>query len=121
MLEKRKLRLYEISAGIVFLLSTLCYSIGNGIVEGMLTQTTRARVDDAVKLGIGVSLELVNSAAVIAIGILLFLRLREKSNSVMLRYLLSRLAEGIRIAIASLLVLRGTADPLRACEIISVN
>lgn len=110
--QQKKFRLYEIFAGIGFLLATISYSIGSGMVENAIAQIAEVKVGNLPMLGLGISLELLNSIAVIAIGILLFFRLKQKSKPVMFGYLLSRIVESVLLGTGSLLALSQISEPL---------
>ncbi|MGB3368381.1 MAG: DUF4386 domain-containing protein [Acidaminobacteraceae bacterium] len=97
----RKERKLEITAGISFFIATLSYGIGNSII----TESLNLGDFSSTSLGLGVLLELINSFAVIAIGLLLYARLRSKNESVMLGYAFSRLAEALLLIVGSISVL----------------
>ena len=95
----QKKRTYEIIAGICFLLATVSYSIGSEIVEAALAAITDGTVQASFTRGM--LLELLNCAAVITIGAVLYLRLEQQLQSIAFGYLLSRTAEAILLAVGS--------------------
>jgi hypothetical protein len=111
MTQQKKYRLYEKLAAFVFLLATLCYSIGNNLVVSNLLDATGTQ--NTYLLFLGVSLELINSITVIGVGIMLFLRLRQYSKTITLGYLFSRIAEGLLLGIGSILALNPTNASLQ--------
>lgn len=94
-------RKLEIAAGISFFIATLSYGIGNS----MITKSLNIGAFSSTSLSVGILLELINSFAVIAIGLLLFARLKDKNESVMLGYAFSRLAEALLLIVGSMSVL----------------
>jgi len=112
MTSQKKNRFYEVFAAIGFLVATVSYSIGSNIME-----TAGA---DVVKNGacanvlcVGFLLELINCVAVIIIGVLLFLRLREFNRPITLGYMLSRMIESLLLCVGGLLVLSGVNEALQ--------
>lgn len=90
-------RLYERIAGIGYLLATLCYSIGSGMVEGALINSDNT----GSNMTIGIFLELLNSIFVVVIGAMLYLRFKSLNQKIALGYLISRIAEGVLLALGS--------------------
>ncbi len=90
-------RLYERIAGIGYLLATLCYSIGSGMVEGALINSDNT----GSNMTLGIFLELLNSIFVVVIGAMLYLRFKSLNQKISLGYLISRIAEGVLLALGS--------------------
>ena len=97
MTNTKNYRLYERIAGIGFLLATLCYSIGSGMVEGALINSDST----GTNMTLGIFLELLNSLFVIVIGAMLYLRFKSLNQKISLGYLISRIAEGVLLALGS--------------------
>ena len=106
--KQKRSRLYEIIAGICFILATISYSAGSGIVENALAQTAAGHAS----LGEGIFLEIINSTAVITIGAVLYMRLKQKSKAATLGYLISRIVEAVLLAIGGILTLSKIAQPM---------
>lgn len=94
-------RKLEIAAAISFIIATLSYGIGNAMINSALISGALS----SSNLGIGVLLEIINSIAVMAIGLFIFERLKEKNRTVMLGYALSRVAEAVILIVGSISVL----------------
>ena len=90
-------RLYERIAGIGYLLATLCYSIGSGMVEGALINSDNT----GSNMTLGIFLELLNSIFVVVIGAMLYLRFKSLNQKIALGYLISRIAKGVLLALGS--------------------
>lgn len=108
MTTQKKNRLYEIFAAIGFLSATISYSIGSNILETEYGAAARIGA-----IGVGFSLELLNGVAVTAVGILLFLRLRQYGKTIATGYLLSRIIEALLLSAGGLMVLTGANEALR--------
>ena len=94
-------RKLEIAAGLNFIIATICYASGSGMVTGALTGT---KFDPSV-LSLGVMLEIGNSLAVIVLGILFFERFRDENKTVLMGYVLSRAVEAVLLMGGSVIVL----------------
>ena len=91
-----KKRNYEKSIGVLFLLATLSYGIGNQLITQSLKNSNQST------LFIGMGLEVINSLIVCAIGWLSYGLLKTLDKSIIRGYFLSRFTEGILLAIGSL-------------------
>lgn len=109
---KKKNRFYEIVAAVGFLLATVSYSIGSSMLETEYGAAVQGGAHPGA-LGVGFSLELVNCMAVVLIGILLFLRLRQCGRPIALGYMISRIAEALLLCAGGILVLTGANEALR--------
>jgi Domain of unknown function (DUF4386) len=98
------LRRTGVLVGAMFLLATLAYLAGSGLVESVAGDPGYLTVayDERHRLFAGVLLELVNCAAVVAIAVLLFPVLRRRSEAVAVGYLASRLVEAAILAVGAL-------------------
>ena len=101
--NKRKL---EITAGVAFFIATLAYATGNGLLNTAIT--TQAIAQESSKLALGSALEGVNTIAVIVIGICLWALLRPYKSKLATGYLISRIVEGVTLAIGALMPLFAT-------------
>lgn len=81
--------------GALFLISTAAYMLGSGLVDGLLAAPGASAQIAAqrTQLVSGVLLQLVNSAAVVAIGALLYPIVSRQSTPIALGYLGARLVE----------------------------
>lgn len=101
--NKRKL---EIIAGVAFFIATFAYATGNGLLNTAITTQTVAQ--ESSKLALGSALELVNTIAVIVIGLCLWALLKPIKGKIATGYLISRIVEGITLAIGALMPLFAT-------------
>lgn len=101
--NKRKL---EITAGVAFFIATLAYATGNGLLNTAIT--TQAVAQESSKLALGSALELVNTIAVIVIGLCLWALLKPYKSNLANGYLISRIVEGVTLAIGALMPLFAT-------------
>jgi hypothetical protein len=94
--------------GVLFLSAFLAYGVGSSIVTSI---TASGEVNAGALFLIGAALILLNSAIVIAIGVLMFSVLRSHNRAVAAGYLGTRIFEGVGLAVGvvSLLVLSGPA------------
>ncbi len=93
--------------GVSFLLSTVFYMLGSGLIEAVVS-TSADLVHDAAatrQLIGGVVLQLMNSAAVVAIGVLFYPIMRRRSEAVALGYVCARVSESLLLAIGALATL----------------
>jgi hypothetical protein len=90
--------------GALILLATIAYGTGNGLVSSILDQTDSLRHvnENQTRVITGIVLMLVNSAAVIGIGVLMVPILKPHSETVAMAYLASRIVEGIVLLIGGL-------------------
>lgn len=102
--NKRKL---EITAGVAFFIATLAYATGNGLLNTAIT--TQAVAHESSKLALGSALEGINTIAVIVIGLCLWALLKPHKSNLATGYLISRIVEGIILAIGALVPLFATA------------
>ena len=100
MISNKNKRGYEQFIGILFILATLTYGLGNQLIADGIKNNSHT-----ISLNIGMLLELVNSLAVGTIGGLSFLLLSKFNKSVVKGYTISRILEGILLAIGTLSVL----------------
>ena len=100
----RSLRRTGVLVGACFLLATIAYMAGSGLVESVTGDPRYLTIayPDRHRIFAGVLLELVNCAAVVAIAVLLFPVLRRRSEPVAVGYLASRLIESVVLAIGTL-------------------
>ncbi len=92
--------------GASFLVSTATYMLGSGLVASALAATEGGQfVTNSGRLVSGVLLQLVNSAAVVAIGVLFSSLLRRWSEPVALGYLSARVIESVLLALGGLATL----------------
>ena len=102
------------AVGGLFLLSTLAYMAGSGMITAVLAGPGERGQIDAHHAGLaaGVLLQFVNDAAVVAIGVLLFPILRQHSERAALGYLAARVLECGLLALGGVfaLMLPGAAD-----------
>lgn len=111
MTTQKENRLYEIFVAIGFILATISYSIGSNIME-----TGYSAAAGSAAIGIGYLLELVNSFVVTAIGVLLFLRLRQYSKPITMGYMLFRIMEAGLLCAGGLMILTGVNESLQIHE-----
>lgn len=101
--NKRKL---EITAGVAFFIATFAYATGNGLLNTAIT--TQAVAQESSKLALGSALEGVNTIAVIVIGLCLWALLKPYKSNLANGYLISRIVEGVILAIGALMPLFAT-------------
>lgn len=101
--NKRKL---EITAGVAFFIATLAYATGNGLLNTAIK--TQAVAQESSKLALGSALEGVNTIAVIFIGLCLWALLKPNKGKLATGYLISRIVEGVTLAIGALMPLFAT-------------
>ena len=95
--------------GVLFLAGYLAYGVGSLIATGIVRSDDRS--SSTALFVTGAALMLLNSAFVIAIGVLIFPILRAHNEAVAAGYLGTRIFEGVVLAIGvvSLIVLTGSA------------
>jgi Domain of unknown function (DUF4386) len=98
------LRRTSVLVGALFLLATVAYLAGSGLVQSVTGDPRYLTIayPDRHRLFAGVLLELVNCGAVIGIAVLLFPVLRRRSEPVAVGYLASRLVESVILAVGAL-------------------
>jgi Domain of unknown function (DUF4386) len=94
--------------GVLFLAGYLTYGVGNLIATGIVDSGDRS--DSTALFVTGIALMLLNSAFVIAIGVLMLPILRPHNKAIAAGYLGTRIFEGVVLAIGvvSLIVLTGS-------------
>ena len=107
----KRLRRYEIIAGIGFIVATFSYSIGNTSVESQLPQIKGIATTITAPLMVGAVFELINSISVITIGFMLYLRLKPFHKKWGTGYFISRVIEGILLFIGTLSFLQTYIAP----------
>lgn len=108
--------------GASFLVSTLAYMLGSGLIEAQLAAPGGLGPGGAggARLTAGVLLQLVNSAAVVAIGALFYPVVGRRSEAVAVGYVAARVFESVLLALGALTSLAllglgaGAAPELRA-------
>ena len=100
--------------GVLFLAGFLAYGVGNLIATGIVDSDDRS--DSTALFVTGIALMLLNSAFVIAIGVLMFPILRAHNKAIAAGYLGTRIFEGVVLAIgvASLVVIADSAAAIHA-------
>ena len=100
MKKMKKTRVLERFIGVLFILATLTYGIGNQMSVAGLKHNS---LTSGQILGMG--LELLNSAIVIGIGVLMFQVLKNYDKSVIKGYVVSRIIEGFLLAVGAISIL----------------
>jgi hypothetical protein len=90
--------------GLLFIISTSSYIAGNGLMDAA-TQNLANLVTNQTQLRLGAMLMLLNSVAVIGIGLVIFPILEQHHKTIARIYLTSRIAEGILLAVGVLSLL----------------
>ena len=90
--------------GALFLIATITYLIGSGLIESIAGASNYlANVyPNRTRVILGVLLELVNSAAVLGIAVLLFPILRRHNETIALSYVGFRIMESVILTVAAL-------------------
>jgi len=85
------------AAGALFLLSTVSYLIGSGLLTAILNRPEFPALPDSERMQAlaGLFLEFVNAAAVIGIAIFLYPVLKKHRDSIAIGYLSSRIVEAV--------------------------
>lgn len=100
--------------GVLFLLATAAFMAGSGLIDSVLNQPTFLTdlYPDRMKVIAGLFLELINSAAVVGIAILMFPILKPYNESIALGYFGSRIIEAalLIVSIISPLILLALSD-----------
>ncbi len=92
-------RKIEIAIGLSFIIATICYAAGSGMVSSALVAGDVSRQT----FGMGVLLEIINSLAVIAIGILMFERFKSYNKTLVTGYVITRAVEAVLLIVGSLI------------------
>lgn len=97
----------ERMVGVLFLLATVAFMTGSELINSVLNQPDYLShlYPDRMKVTIGVFLELLNSAAVVGIAILMLPILKQHNQPIAYGYLSSRIIE-------SVLLIGGTISPI---------
>lgn len=90
-------RSYEIIIGLSFIVATLCYSTGSNLITNSIAHS---QINTTTYLGI--FLELINSTAVLVIGILISKLLKVKHKALSQTYLAARVFEALILGIGAL-------------------
>jgi len=91
-----------ITVGVLFFIATIAYMLGNGLVESVLNKPEFLNhlYPDRSKVIIGMFLELINSAAVIGIAMLMFPILKKQDEAIALGYFGSRIIESLLLIVS---------------------
>ncbi|WP_072328355.1 MULTISPECIES: DUF4386 domain-containing protein [unclassified Paenibacillus] len=94
-------------AGALFLLATAAFMTGSGIIDAVLNEPEfLARLyPERMKVLAGLSLELINSIAVVGIAMLMYPILKPQHESLALGYFGSRIIEAVLLAVGMLMTL----------------
>ena len=91
-----------IAVGVLFLVATAAYIVGSGLITAALGAPDHLARLDGEQVRIGVLLELLDAAAVVAIGVLLFPTFRRYSEGAALGYAGARIIESGLILVSLL-------------------
>jgi hypothetical protein len=91
-----------IVVGVLFFAATISYAVGNALITSALKAPDVLSNPNFAQIRIGVLLEFINSAAVVGIGVLLFLILRRYSEGMALGYAGSRIIESVLLLVGAL-------------------
>lgn len=94
-------RRMDIAIGLSFIIATIFYASGSGMVTEALTST----VINMRTLLTGVLLEIGNSATVIALGVLFLERFKNKNKTLIIGYAITRAVEAVLLIVGSLFAL----------------
>ncbi|WP_054023883.1 DUF4386 domain-containing protein [Bacillus sp. FJAT-28004] len=88
--------------GVLFFIATVAYMVGNGLVESVLNKQEYLNhlYPDRSKVIIGMFLELINSAAVVSIAMLMFPILKKQNEAIALGYFGSRIMESVLLIVS---------------------
>ena len=95
-------RKIAIAVGVLFFAATLSYGVGSALITSALATPDDLLNPNNTQIGIGVLLEFINSAAVVGIGLLLFLILRRYSEGMALGYAGSMIIESVLLLVGAL-------------------
>jgi Domain of unknown function (DUF4386) len=92
--------------GVLFLITTATYLMGNGLIESALS-TSDFLTTNTLQVSLGAILMLINCIGVVGIGVLMFPVLKQHSERVALGYVSTRVLESIllMVGVISLLLL----------------
>lgn len=93
------------TVGVLFLVATAAYLVGSALVAAAVQAPTTPTSLNERQLRLGILLELVNAAAVVGIGVLLFPALRRHGEGMALGYAGARLIEAVLLVVGALGVL----------------
>ena len=91
-----------IVVGVLFFAATISYAVGNALITSALKAPDALSNPNFAQIRIGVLLELLDAAAVVGIGLLLFLILRKYSRGMARGYAGSRIIEAVFIIVSAL-------------------
>ena len=91
-----------IVVGVLFFAATISYAVGNALITSALKAPDALSNPNFSQIRIGVLLELLDAAAVVGIGLLLFLILRKYSGGMARGYAGSRIIEAVVIIVSAL-------------------
>jgi len=94
-------RKLEIAIGVSFIIATICYASGSSMVAGALSNP----LVNLSALSTGVLLEIGNSIAVIALGVLFLERLKNKNRTLVIGYAITRAIEAVLLMVGSVVTL----------------
>jgi hypothetical protein len=91
-----------VTVGVLFFIATVAYMVGNGLVESVLNKQEYLNhlYPDRSKVIIGMFLELINSAAVVGIAMLMFPILKKQDEAIALGYFGSRIMESVLLIVS---------------------
>jgi hypothetical protein len=90
--------------GVLFLTATVAYMLGNGLIESILNDPDYLIhvYPNKTKVILGMLLELINSAAVIGIAIMLYPILKKHNENIALGYVAFRIIEAIILIVGAI-------------------
>jgi hypothetical protein len=102
--RSRTLDRTAVGVAVLFLLATVTYTIGNGLVRSVTDSATPLEhaYPDRTRLAVGALLEFVDAAAAVGIGVLLLPVLRRRSEVAALSYFASRVIEATLVVVGAL-------------------
>lgn len=110
-------RTYEVVIGISFIVATLCYSTGSNLIT-----TSIAHSQMNLTTYLGILLELINSIAVLVIGILISKLLKVKHKALSQSYLAARVFEALMLGFGALSpLIISNVDLVNTIRLVSFN
>jgi hypothetical protein len=91
-----------IVVGVLFFVATISYAVGNALITSALKAPDVLSNPNLAQIRIGVLLECIDAAAVVGIGLLLFLILRKYSEGMARGYAGSRFVEAVLLVVSAL-------------------
>jgi hypothetical protein len=87
--------------GALFLITTITYLTGNGLIESMLGSSDYLATiaADTARVSLGAMLMLVNCLGVVGIGVLMFPVLKQHNERIALGYVATRITESVLLTI----------------------